>query len=238
VSRLQSSLPQATLLQGAPHAPSPFYGSLVDCLVVLEDLGNTPQASLAWAPLPIDGTKGAGSLLNWLALPWKTTDVVVLTGFHTPSENSLRDGSLHGYDMFLASCGLMATGARTVLLSRWRTGGQSSRELVRQFLQELPFASAAESWQRAVQLAQESPLDAAYEPRIRSTPGTPPIDGGNHFFWSGYMVLDSGVLPHPKEAEPAEPPMLQVQPAAAAAPAEPATKAADPEPKADADIEK
>jgi CHAT domain-containing protein len=233
VSRLQSSLPQATLLQGAPHAPSPFYGSLVDGLVVLEDLGNTPQASLAWSPLPIDGQKGAGSLLNWLALPWKTTDVVVLTGFHTPSENSLRDGSLHGYDMFLASCGLMATGARTVLLSRWRTGGQSSRELVRQFLQELPFTSAAESWQRAVQLAQEAPLDAAYEPRIRSTPGTPAIDGGNPFFWSGYMVLDSGVLPHPKEAEPAEPAVLQVQPAAAAAQKEPAAKRADSEPMVD-----
>jgi hypothetical protein len=98
------------------------------------------------------------------------------------------------------------------MLSRWRTGGQSSRELVRQFVQELPFSTAAEAWQRAVQLVKESPLDVAYEPRVRSAAGAPPINGEHPFFWAGYMVFDSGVVPHSQEPEPEEPPVLKIEP--------------------------
>ena len=194
---------------------SPLYGTLLDGIVVLDDLGNNPPSPLDWSPLPIDRQKQAGALTNWMALPWKSTDFLVFTGFHTPCENGLKDGSIHGQDLFLASCGLMATGARTVLLSRWRTGGQSSRELVRQFVQELPYSTAAESWQRAVQLVKESPLDLAYEPRVRRCQ-SPVINGAHPFFWGGFMVFDSGVTPHsaeapPAEAPPAEPPALKLE---------------------------
>ena len=44
---------------------------------------------------------------------------------------------LPGNEVFLSVCGLMANGARTMLLSRWRTGGQTSFDLVREFIQEL-----------------------------------------------------------------------------------------------------
>ena len=213
VTKLQAAVPKAAVLQGALAAPSPLYGSYLDGLVVLEDLANNSQSPFDWSPLPLDRQKPAGSLANWLALPWKTIDVMVLPGFHTPSESALRDGAAaRGHDLFLASCGLMATGARTVMLSRWRTGGQSSRELVRQFVQELPFSTAAEAWQRAVQLVKESPLDVAYEPRVRSAAGAPPINGEHPFFWAGYMVFDSGVVPHSQEPEPEEPPVLKIEP--------------------------
>ena len=46
----------------------------------------------------------------------------------------------------------MSTGTRTVLLSRWRSGGQSSLDLVREFTQELPHTTPADAWQRAVQV--------------------------------------------------------------------------------------
>jgi hypothetical protein len=213
ITKLQAAAPKTTVLSGAIVAPSPLYGSVIDGLVVLDDLANNSQSPLDWSPLPLDGQRRAGSLANWLALPWKTADVMVLPGFHTPSESGLREGAAaRGHDLFLASCGLMATGARTVLLSRWQTGGQSSRELVRQFVQELPFSTASESWQRAVQLVMESPLDMAYEPRIRSTAGAAPINGEHPFFWAGYMVIDSGVLPHNQEAKPEEPPILKIDP--------------------------
>jgi hypothetical protein len=76
----------------------------------------------------------------------------------------------------------------------------------------LPFSTAAEAWQRAVQLVKESPLDVAYEPRIRSATGAPPINGEHPFFWAGYMVFDAGVVPHSQEAEPEEPPVLKIDP--------------------------
>ena len=77
-------------------------------------------------------------------MPWGGPEQILLPGFHTAAESSLRrTGS--GNELFLATCGLMANGARTVLLSTWRTGGQSSFDLVREFAQELPHTSAADA---------------------------------------------------------------------------------------------
>jgi CHAT domain-containing protein len=211
VAKLQAALPKTAVLDGGLAGASPLYGSLLDGLVVLDDLANASQSPFEWSPIPLDRQKSAGSLANWFALPWKTTDTIVLAGFHSPCENGLKDGAANGQELFLASCGLMATGARTVVLTRWRTGGQSSRDLVRQFVQELPFSTAAEAWQRAVQLTSASPLDAALEPRVRSVPNGPAIDGGHPFFWAGYMVFDAGVVPHGKEAEPVEAPILNLE---------------------------
>jgi hypothetical protein len=204
-------MPKTTVLHNTLAGPSPLYGSLLDGLVVLEDLGNNPQSAFDWSPLPLDRPKTAGAIGNWLALPWKSTDVVVLTGFHSAAESALK-ADVYGQDVFLASCGLMATGARTVLLSRWRTGGQSSRELVRQFVQELRYSTAAQSWLRAVQLVKDASFDIAAEPRIRESGGGTTIDGRHPFLWAGYMVFDSGVAPHSQEAEPAEPPPLKIDP--------------------------
>jgi len=211
VSKLQAALPKTTVLDGQLTGPSPLYASLLDGLIVLDDVVNNFQSPFDWSPIPLDRQKGAGALGIWMSLPWKTTDLVVLTGFHTPCENGLKDAAVNGQDLFLASCGLMATGARTVVLSRWRTGGQSSRELVRQFVQEVPYSTAAEAWQRAVQLVRESPLDIAHEPRVRSVANAAAIDGQHPFFWAGYLLLDSGVVPKSTEAEPADPPVLDLK---------------------------
>ena len=89
----------------------------------------------------------------------------------------------------------MANGARTILLSRWRTGGQSSVDLVREFVQELPHASAAEAWQRSMMLVSENPLNATAEPRIRLTAHEEAPKAENPFFWAGYLLVDTGTLP-------------------------------------------
>jgi tetratricopeptide (TPR) repeat protein len=219
VTRLRSVMPKTTVLPGSLAGPSPLYGALVDGLIVLEDLGNNPQSPFDWSPLPLDRPKTAGAIGNWLALPWKSADVVVLTGFHSAAESALK-ADVFGQDVFLASCALMATGARTALLSRWRTGGESSRELVRQFVQELPYSTASQSWQRAVQLVKASSLDVDAEPRIRTSGGATTIDGRHPFLWAGYMVFDTGALPHSQEAETPEPPVLKNEPSAKARAAE------------------
>jgi hypothetical protein len=140
--------------------------------------------------------------------------------------------NLPGSELFYASCGLMSAGAETVLLSRWRVGGQSTLDVVREFVQELPHASAADAWQRSVQLLRESPIDPASELRVE--PGKKSVDlTGNHpFFWAGYLVVDSGWRPEEaEEAELAEP----ANPAADAAPGQPLTPPQDAPPQDDAD---
>jgi len=111
--------------------------------------------------------------------------------------------------MFLSVCGLMATGARTVLLSRWRTGGQTGYTLVREFAQELPHATAAEAWQRAVLLTRDSRMDPHKEPRVKLKSAQNDAPKAEHpFFWAGYMLIDPGEAPRTtrQEAEPARKP--------------------------------
>ena len=62
---------------------------------------------------------------------------------------------------------MMSTGARTVLISRWRPGGQSSYDLIREFVQELPEMTAADAWQRSIELVSRMPLDPTMEPRVK-----------------------------------------------------------------------
>ncbi len=154
-----------------------------------------------------------------MALPWKRTDLFVMPGFHTPAESGLKDLNHAGQDLFLTSCALMATGARTVLISRWRTAGGATRELVRNFVQEYPFMTASEAWQRSVQLAMESPLDVAHEPRVKMISNAPMPKAGHPFFWAGYMVIDTGVPPRVDEADPENAPVIKLDIPANAKPA-------------------
>ena len=156
-------------------AATPIYASLLDTLVVFDDLsaaGKTTsggdRSSYDWPLVPLDRAAESGWLSHWFARPLGNPAQILLPGFRTPAEVALRQpGSAPpGSDLFLAACGLMSTGARTVLLSRWRTGGESSRSLVREFAQELPYTSAADAWQRSVQVLWETPLDAEPRPRL------------------------------------------------------------------------
>ena len=97
--------------------------------------------------------------------------------------------------MFLTVCGLMATGTRTVLLSRWRTGGQTSYDLVREFVQELPFTTASHAWRRSAQLLWTTELDPELEPRVRGISIDDAVAPENPFFWAGYMLVDTGAEP-------------------------------------------
>jgi hypothetical protein len=118
----------------------------------------------------------------------------------------------------------MSAGAETALLSRWRVGGQSALDLVREFAQELPHTSAADAWQRSVQLLGESPIDPANEIRVKVGKNPVEIKGSHPFFWAGYLVVDSGWRPEAAAEEglvaAPEPGADPAAPAPAAAPAD------------------
>jgi tetratricopeptide (TPR) repeat protein len=204
-------VPGAVALRSPAPAPSWVYRSLFQRLVVLDDLVVSEQDPYGFAPAPIDRGKGGGSLGDWLALPWGGPDVIVLPGFHTAAEDSLkriRKGP-PGNEVFLSVCGLMANGARTLLLSRWRTGGQTSFDLVREFTQELPRTSPADAWQRAILVTAGSRVNLDGEPRIKRAPTDDPPKANHPFFWAGYMLVDCGTPVEPKPDEP----VIKVKPA-------------------------
>ncbi len=195
----------AVALPRSATVPSSLSRTLLEGLIVFDDIkpGDGPYA---WSPVQLEGGKSAGALATWLALPWGGPQRVILPGFHTAAETALRKGEQHGNDLFLAVCGLMSTGARTVLISRWRPAGQTSYGLVREFAQELPHTSAADAWQRAVQLVGESPLDSEVEPRMRKVAAASEPPKAEHpFFWAAYMLVDSGRLAENQDAPPPPP---------------------------------
>ena len=84
-----------------------------------------------------------------------------------------------------------------MLLSRWRTGGQTSFDLVREFVQELPHTTPADAWQRAILLTAASRLNLEAEPRIKRAPADEPPKANHPFFWAGYMLVDCGTAVSP-----------------------------------------
>src|SRR5262249_1612903 len=171
-AELQRVVPAATQLPAALPGYSSVYCTLFDRLAVLDDI--EPAAHpFAWKPIrtrisPAD--KFGSTLDHWMQLAWGGREQVILPGYHTPAEHGLseKEKEKHpgGMDVFLSTCGMMATGSRTILLSRWRTGGKTSFDLVREFAQELPRRSPAEAWQRSVLLGSEMPLVPDEEPRV------------------------------------------------------------------------
>jgi CHAT domain-containing protein len=222
--QLAAALPGTVALKSPAPGAIADYKLVFDRLLVLDDLTTNEQEPYGWTPAPLDKSRAGGTLADWMELPWGGPEQIVLPGFHTAAEDAMKKPSRNapGEEVFLSACGLMSSGARTVLLSRWRTGGQSSLDLAREFTQELPHATPAEAWQRAVLLETGTQLNLDAEPRIKHAAAdekAPKAD--NPFFWAGYMLFDSTQISQQAEPKSAEPPKLKLPEPAQAKPAEP-----------------
>lgn len=199
-ARLQASLPEASKLSNRLPGPSSMVAKFCDRLLVLHDLDDEERVPYEWSPVQIDRAKPGSSLSAFFPLPWGGPSQYVYPGFHTAAESGLKKGAA-GDEVFLTLCGLMSTGARTVMLSRWRVGGNSTFGLMHEFVQELPHSAASEAWQRSVQLQMMQRLDPTGEPRLRWPADSEPPLSEHPFFWAGYLLADTGVVP-PKPAAP------------------------------------
>lgn len=173
-------------------APSGLYAKLFDRVVVLDDISLDETGGYAWDPLQLGDRDPANSLARLLALPWGAPVDVLLPGFHSAAENSMRRGAeAQGDELFLNVTGLMACGARRILISRWRTGGQTALELVQEYLQESALGPADEAWQRAVAVARDTRIEAENEPRVDLGKSDTPPTAEHPFFWAGFLVIDA-----------------------------------------------
>lgn len=188
LERLAASVPKAYPANQLP-APSPFFSPIVDRAVIYADLDER-GVSLPYQWSPFGGESGVG-VTNWMALPWGSPDQIILPGFHTNAESGLKSRGT-GDEIFLAACGLMASGTRSILISRWRVAGTSTEDLVREYVQELPYRPASAAWQRSVELFRSSELDPMGEPRVQSGALKHAATADHPFFWAGYMLIDDG----------------------------------------------
>ena len=204
--RLQTVLPDAQAIESIP-VPASLYRVLLDQLIVLADLEVSTDAPYGWSPLPLDPGRGSSPLASWMPLPTGIPELMMLPGFHTAAEHALKKRSEipPGQEIFLSVTALMSGGARTILLSRWRLGGQTSTELMREFVQELPFTTASAAWHRSVALAKDRPVHAEMEPRLAASAADAGLTATHPFFWAGYQLIDTGKSPikeEPKDEKP------------------------------------
>ena len=192
-----AAIDDTTLLAAPLTGPSAALTAACDRFVLMADVEDPEKLPYAWSPMQLDAGKPGSTLAEWGLLPFSGPEQFVFPGFHTPAEYGLKKGG-SGDEVFLTVCGLMASGSRTILLSRWRVGGQSTVELMREFVQELPHTSAAAAWRRSVQLAAEHVLDPASEPRLKVTRAADGMKADHPFFWSGYLLVDTGARPPAK----------------------------------------
>ncbi len=229
-ARLAGSIDRAVVLPTpAPAAPMPLVASLVDTLVVFDELsGDGPVAT---RPLfSLQSGKPAMTFGDWLGSPSKRPRCIVLPGFQSAMAGGLTKlPARPGEEIFLAVTDLVAAGGRTTLVSRWRMGGKTSIDLVEEFLRdrtggdgEAEPPPVAESWQRAVEMATAEQPDVGREPRLKQSPQTVLADARHPFLWAGYLLVDCGAGryddPPPAgpapQAKQAQPPVAPNQPAA------------------------
>ncbi len=192
--RIAAAVPRTVEFPASPlPGPTSLLVPLVTNLIVLDDIRPAEGDPYAWSPLQAERGRPGNTLADWFSLPAGGPAVVVLPGYHTAAEDTLKSApaAAPGQELFLTVCGLMTNGARTILLSRWRCGGQMSVGFVQEFAQELPHTTPAEAYQRAVLVTAASQLELDREPRVRQAREAAPK--ANHpFFWGGFMLFDSG----------------------------------------------
>lgn len=190
-AELKASLPEIANITGPLMVPSNMLAPFCDRLVVLTDIQRDSANPYAWAPMQLDHGKAGSTISDWATLPFGSPDQIVLPGFHTEAETALKRPA-GGEDVFLALCGLMASGSRTILISRWRTGGKTSYDLTREFVQELPYTSPTRAWQRSVFLGMSNEVDVTQEPRVKATNFDTSISADHPFFWGSYLLVTPG----------------------------------------------
>ena len=177
-------------------------------LVVLDDVPMSKTSyPLEWTPFNFDKFRTpTNTVAAWLNLPWGGPQLVVIPGFHTPAETGLKIARTavqkfdDGDDLFLSALTLEACGAKTILLSRWKTGGRASYDLVGEFLQHYQGLPAAEAWRQAILTVGGGPLEADQEPRVSLKPDEQSPTAAHPFFWGAFILIDRGEKP--TETEP------------------------------------
>jgi tetratricopeptide (TPR) repeat protein len=214
--RLSAGLERAVPLPAIPQQGngvviSPALPAAVcDALVVLDEVNVAGDGPVGLRGLfgraPDRGAKGGMTFNDWLASPHKRPRRIVVPGMQSAMAFGLnKPVARPGDELFVAATDLLAAGARTALVTRWRVGGKSTTDLVTEFLRDTDDLSVgpAAGWRRAVDVVVAEQPDPAHESRIRLSGQAVLPDMRHPFFWSGYMLVDGGTTPPPEAPVPA-----------------------------------
>lgn len=204
VEKLKKTNPNITVLNKKIPFDSASFASQIDTLIVWDEIESSEKMSgLEWSPLQVDKGKPRSNIFSWMTLPFAGPEQFIVPGYHTNAGSGRLRGD--GSEIFLTVSSMMAAGARTVLISRWAVGGENDYNLTRNFVNELTRNSAVKAWQKARELTSLNEINPEREPRIRQLTGDVPLKTDHPFFWSGFLLVDTGAEPAVDQAPPAQP---------------------------------
>lgn len=147
-----------------------------------------PMAKTPWELrlMPVEPSE-ENVLGSWMRMPLRAPARLFLAGLQTAAQRAEMKG---GDELFVPACTLMASGVRSLWLSRWKVGGRSSQLALSRVMDELAYESPSSAWQRTAIALWAEKLATADEPLLpgaKSLPAT--IDGSHPLLWSGYMMI-------------------------------------------------
>lgn len=207
--RLTDSITNAVRYSNRVKVPSNLLTTVVDTLIVWRDTkfdpGDLPYGLM---PFQLDYGRVGGTLRGWMGAPWRGPENVIMPALSSGSAAGVKNRS-DGHELFLTSCGLLASGVRSALISRWRTGGENSLELTREFVIRSQQMSTPQALYESAKFARDLELDFANEIRIKPDKETEPFKAEHPFFWSGNLLIDlAGHEEQNWDADPATPPIV------------------------------
>ena len=171
--------------------PSNLFGSVIDTLLIWSDVKfDGRDGAYALEPFQLDRGRNGSTLASWITAPWRGPRNIILPGFSSGAAAGVKSRS-SGDEMFLTSCGFLAAGAKSILISRWRAGGQTSLDLSRDFLIRCQKQAPIDALYDSYAAIRDSELDFSKEVRVKQArKKIDSLKAEHPFFWAGNMLVD------------------------------------------------
>ena len=186
VKEIMEAIADPLRLPDSEETPTGWLGGRVGHLVLASAQGANLKSPFTTHLAGYDQESPYGTLAAWMRFPAPSPSTVVAMGLRTPVDlGQMGDGS----EVFTILCALQVSGVRSVLLSRWAVGGESTAMLLRELVQELPFSGLSGSFSRAKTILKNAALDPSAEPLLsRAESDLETLQGSQPLFWAGYLV--------------------------------------------------
>lgn len=201
-TKLLGRLPQATtisLQKKIESASADWLRLKADRIWATNTLLADPSG-LETALMPLGPSKQS-KLGRWLETPVRAPASVVLPGYTTSlvSQNGAAASFGDGSELFLTACGLLYSGCRSAIVTRWPAGGESTQHILTRYLQESAVESSSTSMRRAIISQWPTELLVSDEPvLLPAGDEEATLTSGRHpLLWAGYMAVGDTVKPRP-----------------------------------------